>query len=149
MLRIWFGSEDLERVRVARRPHALWETVLSLQTLRTRQRTPLTGWRNAALARLATPRATAALRTLRPLVPVRGYFPDFLTPAADDLEGGIAAVLGTPRRMGGRRTRAARPGTYGGRGRRSADRGASHPSATPSRTTTRPPSPRTCGGCAR
>jgi DNA-binding transcriptional ArsR family regulator len=98
MLRIWFGSEDLERVRVARRPHALWETVLSLQTLRTRQRTPLTGWRDAALARLATPRATAALRTLHPLVPLRGYFPDFLTPAADDLDGGIAAVLGTPRR---------------------------------------------------
>jgi DNA-binding transcriptional ArsR family regulator len=98
MLRIWFGSEDLERVRVARRPHALWETVLSLQTLRTRQRTALTGWRETTPARLATPRAAAALRTLCPLVPVRGYFPDFLTPADDDLEGGIAAVLGTPRR---------------------------------------------------
>lgn len=98
MLRIWFGGEDLGRVRVARRPHALWETVLSLQALRTRQRTPLTGWRDVALARLAAPRAAAALRTLHPLVPVRGYFPDFLTPADDDLEGGIAAVLDTPHR---------------------------------------------------
>ena len=98
MLRIWFGSEDLARGRVARRPHALWETVLSIQALRTRGRAPLPGWRDAALARLGTPRASAALRLLRPLVPVRGYLPDFLTPPECDLDGGVAAVLRTPRR---------------------------------------------------
>lgn len=99
MLRIWFGREDLGRVRVARRPHVLWETVLSLQTLRTRQRTALSGWRDTALARLATPRPYAALNLLRPLVPTRGYFPDFLTPADGDgtIDGGIAAVVNTPR----------------------------------------------------
>jgi DNA-binding transcriptional ArsR family regulator len=98
MLRIWFAIEDLGRVRVARRPHALWETVLSLQTLQTRQRTLLSGWRDVALARLAAPRASAALGVLRPLVPARGYFPDFLTPAHGELADGIAAVLNTPSR---------------------------------------------------
>lgn len=97
MLRIWFASEDLGRVRVARQPHALWETVLSLQTLRTRQRTPLPGWRDAARDRLAGPRSSAALRVLRPLVPARGYFPDFLTPAdGAAITDGINAVLDTP-----------------------------------------------------
>jgi DNA-binding transcriptional ArsR family regulator len=99
MLRIRFAAEDLGRVRVARRPHALWETVLSLQALQTRQRTVLPGWRDAALARLATPHASAALRILRPLVPARGYFPDFLTPAGGEaIADGIAAVLSTPQR---------------------------------------------------
>lgn len=98
MLRIWFSGDDLGRVRVARRPHELWETVLSLQSLQTRQRTVLSGWRNAALARLATPRSSAALRVLRPLVPARGYFPDFLTPAGGEgsIADGIAALLDTP-----------------------------------------------------
>ena len=100
MLRIWFGGDDLGRVRVARQPHALWETVLSLQTLQTRQRTALPGWRDAALTRLATPRSSAALRVLRPLVPARGYFPDFLTPADGEgtIADGIAAVLNTSHR---------------------------------------------------
>ena len=99
MLRIRFAAEDLGRVRVARRPHALWETVLSLHALQTRQRTVLPGWREAALARLSTPHASAALRILRPLVPVRGYFPDFLTPdGGEAIADGIAAVLSTPRR---------------------------------------------------
>jgi DNA-binding transcriptional ArsR family regulator len=98
MLRIWFSADDLGRVRVARQPHALWETVLSLQTLQTRQRTVLPGWRDAALTRLATPRSSAALRVLWPLVPARGYFPDFLTPSDGEgaIADGIAAVLNTP-----------------------------------------------------
>jgi DNA-binding transcriptional ArsR family regulator len=99
MLRIRFAAEDLGRVRVARRPHALWETVLSLHALQTRQRTVLPGWREAALARLATPHASAALRVLRPLVPTQGYFPDFLTPACgEEIADGIAAVRSTPHR---------------------------------------------------
>jgi DNA-binding transcriptional ArsR family regulator len=99
MLRIRFAAEDLGRVRVARRPHALWETVLSLQALQTRQRTVLPGWRDAARARLATPHASAALRILRPLVPAHGYFPDFLTPACGEaIADGIAAVRSTPHR---------------------------------------------------
>ena len=97
MLRIWFASEDLGRVRVARRPHALWETVLSLHALRSRRRTVLPGWRTGALNRLATPRSSAALRVLWPLVPDRGYFPDFLTPTEGEaIKDGIDAVLDTP-----------------------------------------------------
>ena len=99
MLRIRFAAEDLGRVRVARRPHALWDTVLSLHALQTRQRTALPGWRDAVLARLATPHASDALRILRPLVPARGYFPDFLTPdGGEAIADGIAAVLSTPHR---------------------------------------------------
>jgi DNA-binding transcriptional ArsR family regulator len=120
MLRIWFGAEDLGRVRMARRPHALWETVLSLHALGTRRRTVLPGWRDAALSRLATPGSSAALRILRPLVPARGYFPDFLTPdGGEEIADGIAAVLSTPHRRvaaelellaGGARTPGAAPG---------------------------------------
>jgi DNA-binding transcriptional ArsR family regulator len=98
VLRIWFASEDMGRLRVARQPHALWETVLSLQTLQARQRTLLPGWREHALARLASARSSEALRVLRPLVPTRGYFPDFLTPVNGALNDGIAAVLSTPAR---------------------------------------------------
>lgn len=98
MLRIWFAAEDLGRLRVAREPHALWETVLSLQTLQSRRWTPLPGWRECALARLATARSSEALRVLRPLVPARGYFPDFLTPADGTIGDGITAVLSTPPR---------------------------------------------------
>ncbi len=96
MLRIWFGTEDMGRLRIARRPHALWETVLSLQALQTRQPGALPGWRDSALTGLATPRSSAALRILRPLVPTRGYFPDFLTPDDEAIDGGIAAVVNTP-----------------------------------------------------
>ncbi|MGW7271785.1 ArsR/SmtB family transcription factor [Streptomyces sp. NPDC054864] len=40
------------------------------------------------------------MRALAPLMPTRGYFPDFLTPAAASggLESGIDAVLSTPKR---------------------------------------------------
>lgn len=46
-------------------------------------------------------RAVRALRMLSPLMPPRGYFPDFLTPAegSGGLECGIDAVLTTPRRQ--------------------------------------------------
>ncbi|MFD0554624.1 helix-turn-helix domain-containing protein [Streptomyces rectiviolaceus] len=54
----------------------------------------LDGWRRRRSAR-----AARTLRILSPLMPPRGYFPDFLTPAegSGGLECGIDAVLSTPR----------------------------------------------------
>lgn len=97
VLRIWLDSEDLGRLRVARGPHALWETVLSLQALQTGERPALAGWRERTLARLTTAPLLNAVRILRPLVPTRGYLPDFLTPpdGGGSLSAGVAAVVRT------------------------------------------------------
>ncbi|NUP23006.1 MAG: winged helix-turn-helix transcriptional regulator [Streptomyces sp.] len=97
MLRIHFSAGDLARTRVAEEPDPLWETVLSLHQLHENRREPLLdAWRR----RRRTCDA-GALRMLSPLMPPRGYFPDFLTPAAASggLECGIDAVLSTPRRQ--------------------------------------------------
>lgn len=97
MLRIHFSAGDLARTRIAEEPDPLWETVLSLHQLREKRREPvLDGWRRRRCARGAR-----ALRMLSPLMPPRGYFPDFLTPAegSGGLECGIDAVLATPRRQ--------------------------------------------------
>ncbi len=96
MLRIWFTDEDMGRLRIVRRPHALWETVLSLQMLQTRAHAAIPGWREGALTGLATARSSNALRILRPLIPTRGYFPDFLTPDDVAIEDGIATIVNTP-----------------------------------------------------
>ncbi|WP_447034654.1 DUF5937 family protein [Streptomyces sp. DSM 118878] len=50
-------------------------------------------------AEQASPDQRQMMRTLTPLMPTRGYFPDFLTPAAASggLESGIDAVLSTPK----------------------------------------------------
>lgn len=96
MLRIHFTAGDLARTRIAEGPDPLWETVLSVHQLREKSRDPLLdGWRRRRCARGAR-----ALRFLSPLMPPRGYFPDFLTPGegSGGLECGIDAVLATPRR---------------------------------------------------
>ncbi|MFF0745373.1 DUF5937 family protein [Streptomyces sp. NPDC004111] len=90
-----FSAGDLARTRIAEQPDPLWETVLSLHQLREHRREPvLDGWRRRGCAR-----SVRALRLLSPLMPPRGYFPDFLTPAeaSGGLECGIDAVLATPR----------------------------------------------------
>ncbi|MFC7309250.1 ArsR/SmtB family transcription factor [Streptomyces monticola] len=97
MLRIHFSAGDLARTRIAEEPDPLWETVLSLHQLHEKRREPvLDAWRRRRCARGA-----GALRMLSPLMPPRGYFPDFLTPAAASggLDCGIDAVLATPRRQ--------------------------------------------------
>ncbi|MEU5959530.1 DUF5937 family protein [Streptomyces sp. NPDC047525] len=91
-----FTRGDLSRTRVAERPDPLWEIVLSMHQLQE-------GRRNArAILGGRTPShpQQQILRALTPLMPARGYFPDFLTPAAalDGLASGIDAVLSTPRR---------------------------------------------------
>ncbi|MCX4672534.1 hypothetical protein OG453_38820 [Streptomyces sp. NBC_01381] len=53
----------------------------------------------AAAAGRTRPDRRKMLSALAPLMPARGYFPDFLTPAAasDGLDSGIDAVLSTPK----------------------------------------------------
>ncbi|MFI0979255.1 helix-turn-helix domain-containing protein [Streptomyces sp. NPDC021093] len=96
MLRIHFTGEDLARVRLAARPDALWETTLSFHRLRDRRGGRVYGdWRTEARARLGR---GGSRQLLASVVPARGYFPDFLTPA-EGVQGwdeGLAALRATP-----------------------------------------------------
>jgi DNA-binding transcriptional ArsR family regulator len=95
MLRVHFTAGDLARTRVADGPDPLWEAVLSLHQLQERNReAPLDDWRRHVLQG-----AAPSLRLLLPLVPARGYFPDFLTPAEglEGFEAGLDSLLSTPR----------------------------------------------------
>ncbi|MEU8886432.1 helix-turn-helix domain-containing protein [Streptomyces sp. NPDC048442] len=96
MLRIHFTGEDLARVRLAARPDALWETTLSFHRLRDRRGGRMYGdWRAQARARLGR---GGSRQLLASVVPARGYFPDFLTPAegVHGWEEGLAALRATP-----------------------------------------------------
>lgn len=106
MLRLYFSSDDLSRIRFTRRPDALWEAALSLTMLGSTQgRAVFSPWRAHARTELAR-LPQEQLRLLRYVAPPRGpvprqcSFPDFLTPpqASQGLEEGIDAVLSTPRR---------------------------------------------------
>ncbi|MER5768212.1 ArsR/SmtB family transcription factor [Streptomyces sp. NPDC001985] len=93
MLRIHFTGDDLARVRMATRPDALWETILSFHRLRERRRAQMFGeWRTETRTRL-----NGETSLLSALVPPRGYFPDFLTPreGSGGLEAGLEAIRGT------------------------------------------------------
>ncbi|MFB7849531.1 ArsR/SmtB family transcription factor [Streptomyces sp. NPDC056053] len=95
MLRIHFSAGDLTRTRVTDHPNPLWESVLSLHQLRERQSDPaMLHWQKHVIRN-----GRAPLRLLLPLVPARGYFPDFLTPveSAEGFEAGLDALLSTPR----------------------------------------------------
>ncbi|MFB7210048.1 ArsR/SmtB family transcription factor [Streptomyces sp. NPDC056255] len=95
MLRLHFSAGDLSRTRVADGPDALWECVLSLHRLREeRPESMLSGWREHVLRHSRAP-----VPLLLPLVPARGYFPDFLTPVegAGGFEAGLDALLSTRR----------------------------------------------------
>ncbi|WP_202121484.1 DUF5937 family protein [Streptomyces sp. BA2] len=90
-----FTVGDLSRTRVADGPDPLWEIVLSMHQLREGRRKSRIG-----TAERTCPDRRQMMRVLTPLMPTRGYFPDFLTPAAASggLESGIDAVLSTPKR---------------------------------------------------
>ncbi|WP_211280118.1 ArsR/SmtB family transcription factor [Streptomyces lushanensis] len=94
MLRIHFTGKDLGGVRMAAGPDPLWETILSFHRIRDR-RGPLAfgEWRKETRARLKGETAPISA-----LVPRRGYFPDFLTPAEGraGLETGLDALRATP-----------------------------------------------------
>ncbi|WP_030354158.1 ArsR/SmtB family transcription factor [Streptomyces scopuliridis] len=99
MLRIHFTGKDLGGVRMAAGPDPLWETILSFHRIRDR-RGPLAygEWRRETRTRL-----NGETSLLSALVPQRGYFPDFLTPAQGrlgfdaGLEEGFEALRATPR----------------------------------------------------
>lgn len=96
MLRIHFTPDDLARLAVAPQPDPLWETLLSLHLLQSREGMAVfDDWR-----REVRPRVPAASRPLFEIAPPRGYSPDFLTPArgTTELAAGLDAVLSTPRR---------------------------------------------------
>ncbi|MFI8230975.1 ArsR/SmtB family transcription factor [Streptomyces sp. NPDC085900] len=93
MLRIHFTPEDLQNIRISRRPDPLWELVCAACRFATHQG-PLEfgAWRSTVRQRLAgDPAAGRALHTLQTLVPPAGYIPDFLTPSVP--EGGLPAAL--------------------------------------------------------
>lgn len=101
VLRIVFTGEDLARVRVASRVDDLWEMAMSLHVLqRPGGGQDLADWRRRARADLAGAGLLQEVRrTLVPLMPIRAYFPDFLTPhqAQAGLRSGIDALADTPR----------------------------------------------------
>ncbi|MBU3865690.1 helix-turn-helix domain-containing protein [Streptomyces sp. 4503] len=94
MLRVHFSELDLARLRMAVRPDALWETVLSFHRLRENRAESVYGkWRSEARNRL-----NGEARLLAPLIPSRGYFPDFLTPAEGVIgcDAAMSALRATP-----------------------------------------------------
>ncbi|WEH33269.1 helix-turn-helix domain-containing protein [Streptomyces sp. AM 4-1-1] len=97
MLRIHFTGVDLSKVRMAARPDALWETILSFHRLRDRRASTVFGdWRTET-----RPRLNGETRLLAAIVPQRGYFPDFLTPTQGNgepfgLDAGMEALRDTP-----------------------------------------------------
>ncbi|WP_327188728.1 helix-turn-helix domain-containing protein [Streptomyces xinghaiensis] len=101
MLRIGFGTDDLNRLRVAGTRDFMWDVVLSLQLLQNRHSALVFDpWRKRVregLTRSGLVRTTRALMELCPCAP---YFPDFLTPGlgSPDPDAGLDAVLSTPGR---------------------------------------------------
>ncbi|MFJ7056342.1 ArsR/SmtB family transcription factor [Streptomyces griseobrunneus] len=97
MLRIHVSRLDLSRVRMATRPDAMWETILSFHRLRDRRASTVFGkWRTETRARL-----NGEAQLLAAVVPPRGYFPDFLTPSQEGaepfgLDVGMEALRDTP-----------------------------------------------------
>ncbi|MEL3945887.1 winged helix-turn-helix domain-containing protein [Streptomyces sp. LNU-CPARS28] len=95
VLRVHFTATDLVRTRVSDGADPLWETVLSLHRLQDRHPDPALPVRR----RSGHGDGRGPLGMLLPLVPRRGYFPDFLTPpaAAAGVEPGLEALMSTPR----------------------------------------------------
>ncbi|MGW0808521.1 MarR family transcriptional regulator [Nonomuraea sp. NPDC002799] len=98
-LRIVFTGEDLARVRIASRVDELWEMAMSLHVLQRPGGAGLAGWRRQARADLAESGLLQPVRqTLAPMMPIKAYFPDFLTPheAQTGRQNGIDALADTP-----------------------------------------------------
>ncbi|MDG9722904.1 MULTISPECIES: ArsR/SmtB family transcription factor [unclassified Streptomyces] len=101
MLRIGFGADDLNRLRVAAGSDFMWEVVLSLQLLQNRHAALVFDpWRRQVREGLARAGLNRMTRALMEVSPFASYFPDFLTPGpgTPDPDTGLDAVLSTPRR---------------------------------------------------
>ncbi|TMR89571.1 ArsR family transcriptional regulator, partial [Nonomuraea basaltis] len=123
ILRIVFTGEDLVRVRIASRIDELWEMAMSLHVLqRPGGGEDMAAWRRQARADLAEAGLLTPVRQrLVPLMPIKAYFPDFLTPhhAQAGPRSGIDALADTPpsrvrREVGQLRRHAALPATLDG-----------------------------------
>jgi DNA-binding transcriptional ArsR family regulator len=100
MLRIHFTGQDLARTTIAGEPDPLWEVLLSLHVLQSRDPGPALGaWHRHT--RRGIPRLET--RLLAELAPPAGYAPDFLTPPGPhrDLGDALEVLLSTPRRQVG------------------------------------------------
>lgn len=99
VLRLYFTSDDIGRIRIARNPDPLWELVLAVHMLR-RQPGDLqfAHWRSYVNAALRRAELGSRLSLLLALLPPIGYFPDFLNPiaASRGLEHGLEAIRSTP-----------------------------------------------------
>lgn len=97
-VRFHFDAEDLTQISFAATPDPLWEVMLSLHVLQTKDGSPqLRKWKRDV--RDVRGVAGDSARRLIALTPAHGYSPDFLTPAAaaQGFEPGIEALLSTPR----------------------------------------------------
>ncbi|TDU91583.1 DNA-binding transcriptional ArsR family regulator [Kribbella voronezhensis] len=98
MLRIHFTPRDLARTTVSTRPAPLWEILLSLHMLQHSDgRLVFEDWRRHVRTKVAPDQ----MRLLLELTPVKGYSPDFLTPAesAPDFDTALEMTLSTPRQQ--------------------------------------------------
>jgi DNA-binding transcriptional ArsR family regulator len=98
VLRIHFTPRDLARTTVSTRPAPLWEILLSLHMLQHSDgRLVFEDWRRHVRTKVAPDQ----MRLLLELTPVKGYSPDFLTPAesAPDFETALEMTLSTPRQQ--------------------------------------------------
>ena len=99
VIRIYFTAADLGRVRLAGQTDEMWEIVLSLHMLQTRD-LPLIfdGWRRRSGQAIRARDITEDVSGLTALNPASNYFPDFLTPVGygGGLVAGIDAVRSTP-----------------------------------------------------
>ncbi|WP_234344270.1 helix-turn-helix domain-containing protein [Streptomyces sp. NRRL F-5123] len=99
LLRLHFTESDLARTRIAYRPDALWELVLSANLLGNREgRAVFDAWRTDSRARVRSLPAVHR-QLIRLVAPPYSDFPDLLTPPAGEagIDAGIEAVLSTPR----------------------------------------------------
>lgn len=96
VLRIHFSATDLVRTRVGTRLDPMWELVLSVHQV-ARPESYFGSWSRLARRRLAQAGTIRDAELLATLTPARGYFPDFLTPAAlpAQFEAGVETVLST------------------------------------------------------
>lgn len=97
-LRLVFERQDLQRVCLSTAPDPMWELLLGLQCLyECEVAVRHVAWRCGARRQLTACAAQPWLSTLRALIPARGDFPDFLTPApfTVDLDAGCEILAGT------------------------------------------------------
>ena len=97
-LRLVFGRDDLQRVRVATAADPMWELVLSVHRAQAPQLASAhVPWRQELGRRLPDDGpGRDALTLLRALVPPRGNFPDALTPPrVTDFDAGLEALACT------------------------------------------------------